>query len=250
VQVTSFLKWCREVRDYLSADPTVGLAVAASSTSYAQLGPEDLVALFRSDAYLSGRHRKSWQFWLPLIGLYTGARLGEIAQLTTENIVQEDDVWLLVVTDAGKGQKVKTKAAVRKVPLSAHLIGLGLVEYAQVLRGRGEERLFPDLPSSRVRDRLSRWFNEEYKRECGIRDDPTGARKVFHSFRHTAITKAVSAGVPLAHCQQVFGHERSVLGETSTYLHAIAPRALVPVIGALDFRIDHSTYSHGWRKYV
>jgi integrase len=250
VQVTSFLKWCREVKDYLKADPTLGLAVTASSTSYAQFRPEDLVALFRSDAYLNGRHRKSWQFWLPLIGLYSGARLGEIAQLTTGNIVQEDGVWLLVVTDAGKGQKVKTKAAVRKVPLSERLIELGLVQYAQALIDRGEQRLFPDLPGSRVRDRLSRWFNEEYKRDCGIKDDPTGARKVFHSFRHTAITKAVTAGLPLAHCQQVFGHERSVLGETSTYLHEIAPVTLRPVVAALEFGLDHSAYRTAWRIYA
>jgi integrase len=250
VQIASFLKWCRESREYTDKDVTVGLSVQASSQSYGKFSDADLTALFQSDAYLKGLHKKSWQFWLPLIALYTGARLGEIAQLTTANIVLEDGIWVLVVTDAGEGQQVKTKAAVRKVPVSQRLVELGLVDYAQALKGKGQSRLFPDLPGARVRNQLSRWFNERYKRECGIKDDPTGAKKVFHSFRVTAITKAVSAGAPLPHCQQIFGHEKSVLGETGTYIRELAAAVLVPVVTALDYGLDHSAYATGWRKYV
>ncbi len=138
---------------------------------------------------IGGKYRaqlKSWQFWSPLIALYSGARLGEITQLTTENIVQEDGIWLIVITDAGDDQAVKTRAAVRKVPVSEKLTELGFIEYAKALRVKGQLRLFGDLPGrspATERNKLSRWFGETYKARCGIQNDPTGARKVVNRAR-------------------------------------------------------------------
>jgi integrase len=253
IHMGAFLKWCRETKEYLTTNSTVGLEIEASSQHYAPFTDTDLHALFLSPAYTENRHAKSWQFWLPLIGLYSGARLGEIVQLAIENVVKEDGIWVLVITDTGDEQEVKSRAGIRKVPISRKLIDVGLIEYAQALRDMGQTRLFGDLPSgslTRQRNRLSRWFNAKYKLDCGIRNDPTGARKVFHSFRHTAITKVMTEGVPIAHCQQVFGHEKTMMGETATYTHEMRPRVLARVIEALDYGLDHSSYRGAWRAFV
>lgn len=252
VQIGSFLKWCRVSKNYIGQDPTEGLSVRATSRSYAPFNHQDLERLFGSPEYEEGKHRKLWHFWVPLIALYTGARQAEIGQLLVRNVVEEDGIWILTITDTGDGQRVKTEAGVRKVPISSVLIELGLVEYVETLNRRGLDRLFPDLKRGSLGwgQRISRWFNDTYKKNCGVIADPTGGRKVFHSFRHTAITKATSSGLPIQHCQQVFGHEKSILGETATYTSQFPTETLLPVTESLDYGIDHSRYRHGWKSLM
>jgi len=244
VAVRSFLTWCRSQKQYIDSDPTDGIKVKAQSRSYAPFTSADLHALFHSEKYKENSHRTSWQYWIPLIGLYTGARLSEIAQLKSTDIVEEDGVWVFNITDAGEGQRVKTQAGIRKVPISSKLINLGITQYARDLMSNETDRLFPDLKEGAKGwgHKVSRWFNGTYKKRCGIENDPGGGRKVFHSFRHTAITKALSAGMQVQHCQQVFGHQKRLMGETETYTHAFPLDSLVPVVESLDYGLDHSVY--------
>ena len=230
-----------------------GVHVKSDSKSYATFTLDDLKRLFNSEKYERGQFAKSWQFWTPLIALYTGARQSEIAQLTIGNVIEEDGVWIFAITDQGEGQKIKTKAGIRKVPVSSKLTALGLRDYVASLKAAGEKKLFPDLPrgSHGWGQKVSRWFNDTYREQCGIERDPIGRRKVFHSFRHTAITKALSVNAAsVAHCQQVFGHEKSMLGETATYMGAFPVTTLVPVIEALDYGLDHSSYKNSWKIYA
>jgi integrase len=253
IRIGAFLKWCRDIKGYLTTDPLRGVHVAHESRSYAPFNQEDLRRLFNSPDYQRGEHSKSWRYWIPLIALYTGARQTEIAQLRVRDVVQEDGTWIFVIADdPSDGQKVKTSAGVRKVPVSSKLKELGFLDYVACLKARGKTRLFPDL--KRGRDGwghyVSRWFAEDYKPRVGIEPDPTGRRKVFHSFRHTAITKALSSGQPLAHVQQVFGHEQSLLGESATYMHAFPVAHLLPVIESLDYGLNHSACKDAWKQYA
>jgi integrase len=252
VQMGAFMKWCRETKQFLAVDPLVGVQVAVRSESYSVFSNADLNALFHSREYLEGRHRTSWQYWIPLIALYSGARQAEIAQLLTADLVEDDGVWYFAITDAEGDKRIKTRAGVRKVPISSKLLELGLTDYVEHLRSQGITRLFPDLRKGAYGwgHKVSRWFNDVYKKNCGIVSDATGRRKVFHSFRHTAITKSLGAGQPLAHCQQVFGHEQSLLGETATYMSEFPIATLVPVIESLDFGLNHTDYSAAWRTLV
>lgn len=252
VRIAAFLKWCRETKGYLTQDVMARVQVTVESKSYSPFTKTDLEALFINDAYTKGEHRKSWRFWVPLIALYSGARQSEIAQLALKDISQVDGVWVFAITDEGEDQKVKTKAGIRKVPIHSKLIELGFLQYVEALKRKGEKQLFPDLEKGKHGwgDKVSRWFSDTYSPNSGIKADPTGGRKVFHSFRHTAITAALSKGQPLAHCQQVFGHEKSLLGETATYMGAFPVDTLVPVIESLDYGLDHSAYKDGWRKFA
>lgn len=248
----AFLRWCREVKGYLHEDPTRGVHIRADSRRYAPFSQQDLESLFYSREYLEGRHRRCWHFWVPLIALYTGARQTEIAQLNVADVVREDGIDILSISDSGEGQRVKTRAAIRKVPISEQLKSIGLLDYVDWLRDRPERRLFPDLEpgSRRAGERISRWFGDTYRKNCGIASDATGDRKVFHSFRHTAITKALGTGVPVQFCQQFFGHEKSILGETATYTHQFAPLRLKAVADALDWGLNHSAYANQWIAYA
>ncbi len=73
-----------------------------------------------------GLIRKDYQRWGPLIGLYSGARLGEIAQLRLADIRQQDDIWCFDLNDEGD-KRLKTGGSKRLVPVHPKLIEHGLL---------------------------------------------------------------------------------------------------------------------------
>jgi len=170
---------------------------------------------------------KPWQKWMLLLGLYTGARRGELVQLRGEDIKLDSDSgrhYILITDDAGS---VKTSAAIRQVPIHQELINAGLLDLAAGVSGR----LFPDLDAHQV----TGWFTR-YRENIGIpsRDD-FGNRKVFHSFRHTVITKLRSVGVPVEKVQQVIGHEKTSAGVTDRYTHTFPLKDVLGVIDSLVY---------------
>lgn len=95
VRIGAFLRWCRITMNYLRVDPLAGVQISSDSQSYAPFSQDDLRKLFNSSEYEEGEHLKSWQYWIPLVALYTGARQTEIAQLTVRDVVQEDGTLAL-----------------------------------------------------------------------------------------------------------------------------------------------------------
>ncbi|WP_350259899.1 integrase [Stenotrophomonas riyadhensis] len=81
--------------------------------------------------------------WAALLGLYTGARAGEVGQLLLTDVVEADGVPVLHVTDEGENQRPKSEASKRVVPIHAGLVALGFLDYVQRLRDRGDTRPFP-----------------------------------------------------------------------------------------------------------
>ncbi|MCA1377014.1 MULTISPECIES: site-specific integrase [unclassified Bradyrhizobium] len=66
--------------------------------------------------------------WVPWLMAYSGARVGEMAQLRKEDLKRSKDIWYLTVTpEAGT---VKTNEA-RDVVLHPHLIDTGFVEFVK-----------------------------------------------------------------------------------------------------------------------
>lgn len=70
---------------------------------------EDLQKLFRdSNEYGNDKHTKPANFWLPLLGLYTGARMEELCQLLLEDVVKRDGFWCIDIReDNAKRKSVK-----------------------------------------------------------------------------------------------------------------------------------------------
>jgi integrase len=66
--------------------------------------------------------------WVPWLCAYTGARVGEIAQLRKEDVRKESGFWVIHISpEAGT---VKTNEA-RSVPLHAHLVEQGFVDFVK-----------------------------------------------------------------------------------------------------------------------
>ncbi len=64
--------------------------------------------------------------WGSLIGIYTGARLNEIAQLELSDVRNEDGIWCFDVNANGPNKRTKNKASIRKVSIHKRLIELGV----------------------------------------------------------------------------------------------------------------------------
>lgn len=155
----------------------------------------------------SGLVRKDSHKWGMLLGMFTGARLNEICQLDIADVKQDGDTWFLNITDEGDETKsVKSKAGRRKVPLHSELIRLGFLDFVD--RRRNGTRLFPDYSYSAnggYGRNLGRWSNESFLPKLGIKQPGL----VFHSLRHTVVTRLGQANVPEPIIQCIVGHARS-----------------------------------------
>ncbi|WP_316158578.1 MULTISPECIES: phage integrase N-terminal SAM-like domain-containing protein [unclassified Bradyrhizobium] len=85
-----------------------------------------------------GAHSVAAKRWLPWLCAYTGARIGELAQLRTQDVFLDAETWCLRITpEAGT---VKTDQA-RVVPIHQHMIDQGFLDF---VRGRRDGPLFAD----------------------------------------------------------------------------------------------------------
>jgi integrase len=174
--------------------------------------PAQLCAIFTGGVYdqhakcdRQPTSRDAEDYWIPLIGYLTGMRLGEIAQLTTDDVRKVHGVWIFEVHDRG-GNSLKTNASRRRVPVHNLLIDLGLVHHRQCLIDAGEHRLFPRLEpasdgfeSSAFSKRFARYLTK-----IGVKSD---RRVSFHSFRHTMKDMLRAAGVQESVQREILGHE-------------------------------------------
>jgi integrase len=225
----------------MDINPAEGLTVKSSKRAdeYRDVFSEaDLEKLFRSSQYLEDTHRSGYAFWLPILALYTGCRLEELAQLHLDDIRMQDDVWVLDINSEGE-KKVKSRAGIRLVPLHSFLVDdLKFAQYAGKLREQGHGRLFPEL--TRGRDGFgmipSKWF-ARYKRQCGMVE---GARKKdFHSFRHTFINALKQdRTVDNVMISELVGHEVESI-TMGRYGKRYSPKVLLEqVISKLRFDVD------------
>jgi integrase len=182
-------------------------------------------------------------YWVPLLGIYTGARLSELCQLRTTDVVESAgegeataDMLAIFITaeaedcEGNPGTSTKTGVSRRRIPVHPELIRLGFGDYWRDTGKAGHRALFPDMrkaPGRPAGEYFSDWFLI-YRKE----------RKVlarwadFHAFRHTASTRLTDAGVPDSVANYLTGHSSGERGSAGTYKHM---QALRPAIAKLRY---------------
>jgi integrase len=68
-------------------------------------------------------------YWIPLLSLFTGARCAELCQLETKNIQVIDGIPVIVITNSGEGQRLKTWDSERIIPIHSRILELGFMDY-------------------------------------------------------------------------------------------------------------------------
>jgi len=174
---------------YLKTNYADGLQLPKQKRPHEQraaFGNDDLHKIFHSKNYVEDKFQQPYMFWLPVLGLYTGARIEELCQLHCEDVYQVDGIWCIDINDNGE-KRLKNEPSKRVVPLHPVLTEtLNFPGYVQQLRVKGAVRVFPELKkqSHAFSHAASKWFNDRYKKQVGIKNED-GKKKVFHSFRHT-----------------------------------------------------------------
>jgi len=165
---------------------------------------EELELMFvKSKEYSLDKCRTEHNFWVPLIGLFTGAREEEICQARASDIYKgQEELWIFDINEIDEKKSVKTGER-RQVPLHPFLIQLGLPRYAQSLPEKSH--LWPGLNFT-----ANRWshgfvnYFKKFKDRNGI--DPTPRLKTFHSFRKTIGNYLKDKGVPEVRAAELLGH--------------------------------------------
>jgi integrase len=142
--------------------------------------------------------------WLPLLALYTGARLEEMGQLLVSDAGEEQGVAFLSINNLDEGKAIKNHASWRKVPIHPELKRMGFLDYVEERRLAGDRRLFPKVTSKRekVTAAWSTWWGRYARDEVGITD----ARRTFHSFRHNVKKALRTSGVDKTLRDALMGH--------------------------------------------
>lgn len=202
--------------------------------------PEHLKILFEAEAYTSGSFTRPSDYWVPLLGLFTGAREAELCQLVIADVRQDapTGLWLLDI-NSDTDKKLKTDASAREIPLHPTLIKLGFLEYVGNVKAFGGDQLFPDEPRNKRGEfsAFSKRFNR-YKEALGIRSD-TNNKLDFHSFRHTLQTMLFEAGEEEYVINAICGHSPSQHSEgLRTYSSGPSLKTKHEMLLKLNFPID------------
>lgn len=158
------------------------------------------------------------KYWLPHLGLFTGARINELCQLNPQIDVRPDEktgIWFLDITEDSEADEkiikaVKTAPSRRKVPIHSQLIKLGFLDYVNYVKERGDKLLFAKFPpsSGRASAKARKWFGE-FLVETDLRDDTPGAKITgMHAFRSTFLSRAMNLKV--VNAEAITGHAQNV----------------------------------------
>ncbi|MDP3634107.1 site-specific integrase [Phenylobacterium sp.] len=196
----------------IPANPALGVSIGVNPDPEEDVQPFDLPALkliFGSPVYTSDERPEAGvgeaAYWLPLLAMFTGARLNELGQLRPSDILklpymdkdgQELEAWCIrIVADKAEGLKLKNRWSARRVPIHSDLIRLGFLTYVEAAREAGQARIFPELRPDKyahITANWSKWFGRYLRGTIKV----TNRRMRFHSFRHAFKDYAREAEIP------------------------------------------------------
>ncbi|EOG7700951.1 tyrosine-type recombinase/integrase [Vibrio parahaemolyticus] len=153
------------------------------------------------------RQTKLEDYWIPIVLLHTGARIGEISQLRTKDVYREKGLWVISINDDGEYMSVKSRSSVRLIPIHPRLIELGFTNYCEARRSSGAEQLF-DLRPIGVDLDWGKQFAKRFERVLTETGFVGKNRPTLHSFRHTFIDELQQKGVPENVVAELVGHAK------------------------------------------
>nr|WP_184117272.1 MULTISPECIES: DUF6538 domain-containing protein [Sphingobium] len=228
-RATAMFRWAFK-QGYISKNPAEALSIVEPKKkkglrSRRAFNVAELETLFTTPLFtgVRSRHRRFEKgdalirdeyFYLPILGYYTGARLGELVQLHLTDVILDTDFPHISVNEEGSEKHgengfkhVKTEAGVRLIPLHPDLMELGFANFVarqKKFEGKGK-RVFEGIKygaDGQPSTVFSKWFGR-FMTKAGL-DDPA---LVFHSFRHTAEDFLKASLAPKYLIDQIIGHE-------------------------------------------
>ena len=246
--VGSLLEWY--VREgIIDRNPAKGLQVKDTRQAIdlrEAFSRDDLERIFAHPKFTQGKFKHPAYFWIPLIGLFTGMRLEEIAQLFCKDIYQdkESSLWVIDLNDIGEdelglGKSLKNKNAHRRIPIHQTLVDLGLLEYRAHVAKAKHVRLFPELKRTAKTPKLGKQPGKQFSAVVNeVLGNPE--KKSFHSLRHTFADFYKQRGLHTDFFRQLYGHDTPELATKQYGSRFPMELQHAEVIEKLDYGIDFS----------
>nr|WP_162244620.1 tyrosine-type recombinase/integrase [Afipia sp. Root123D2] len=156
-----------------------------------------------------GAEQRVARRWIPSLCAYTGARVGEMAQLRKQDIRKVDGVWMLRITpEAGS---VKTNEQ-REIAIHPELIRQGFIDFVSQSTGplfcaKKSPRQGSDQNPTykKVGERIAKWI----RKEVGITDKNVSPN---HAWRHRFVTVADDVDMKESTMDYILGHAPATVG--------------------------------------
>ncbi len=248
--IRTFLRWCKEQRNLISSNPAESYTADVSQEEREEaeerrrsFTAEELQAIFDSPVFSGcqslGRVFKpgnvrcrDHRFWVPLVGLFSGLRLGEIESLEFEDIVDlhgRSAFWVRRDSSHDNRKSRKNRASIRKVPIHPVLLQVGFRDFVEGRRKESKDgRIFPSY-------RYGRFFNDTLLHDTLHIKQPEIS---FHSLRHNFKDALRDATDDLEARDRLCGH--AVPGMSAVYGQKFVSAEQAAAINKVQFPVDLS----------
>ncbi|WP_439491331.1 DUF6538 domain-containing protein [Blastomonas fulva] len=252
----AFFRWCKSVQGLIDKNPAedIRMVIIGKDKATRTRRPfreNELHRLFGSPLWtgchsLNRRYRagtkifQDAKFWIPILGYYTGARLGELVQLHFADVRLDDQFPCISINEeneAGAASKkhVKSMAGIRTVPIHPDIMALGFAAFVARRRkgSKSSDRLFPEFPYGSD-GQASTVFSKFFARlldAVGLNDPAL----VFHSFRHGAQDAFRDALTPQYVTDKIIGHHDGAT--SSSYGMGVSLDVAASAMAAAKFKV-------------
>lgn len=192
-RLSTVMKWAVN-NDYIAKALTEGLKPTKGADSSREAFSQDQVKALM--AHAETLPVDGWQRWALSLGVITGTRIEELRQLTTADVKQVGDVWVIDI-NRNDGKTAKTKNALRVIPLTDGAYGFDLKTFLEFVQ-RADSRLF-----ALGAGRFSELLNGLIRDVLGVKADRT---QTFHSLRHSLAGALKAAEIPVGTAESILGH--------------------------------------------
>lgn len=194
----------------IERDYTKKLAIAKGAESAREAFTQDHLKALHDWTVSNLGH--DWKASAVALGIASGARIGEIHQLTGSDIYKADGQWVMDIND-NDGKTLKNNFSRRTVPL------MGIPESHLEVLSQTQGRLFAQSKSG-----FDQLINQMIRDVLGTK---TGEGLSFHSLRHSMASDLKAAGVSVGIAQAILGHSSGSLAFDLYGGNAAASRGLM-----------------------
>ena len=138
-----------------------------------------------------------WKRWALSLGVLTGARIGELYQLTQADVKQVGGITVIDINKDEQGKKLKNDFSVRQVPLIDGVHGFSLTAFLEWVAGE------PGKLFKAKAHYFNKPLNDALREPLGL---ASGSEWSFHSLRHSLSGLLKAAATPEVIAQSITGH--------------------------------------------
>lgn len=255
IRINSFLKYCVDI-ECLDKNRLTYKIKTEESDKRKEFRLEQLEKLLKSDWYKKDLEHnlkeEPHKIWIPLVLLFTGARINEISQLYIKQIKKKEDIHFFKIKDQEEDQSTKNKSSNREIPIHKILIDLGFLNYIELQKQKKKERVFSELYLTKSKgygQHFGKLFND-FKKTWLEKEtlEKIKNREILldlHSFRHTFTTALRDAKISEEDISFILGHKKN---QTQHY-GSMPPRVFSEKINQVKYKLDLTNLQKDLNKF-